>query len=57
MELRLKELRINNSLSQKELAEKICTTNKNIWAYENGVATTEKNAKKYIDFLIYIYLL
>lgn len=39
MELRLKELRINNSLSQKELAEKICTTNKNIWAYENGVAT------------------
>lgn len=35
---RLKELREEKGWSQKDLAEKIKSTNKNIWAYENGIA-------------------
>ena len=37
--LRIKELRQNKGLTQKELAEKISATNKSIWAYENDFAT------------------
>lgn len=36
--LRIRELRLENSLTQKELAEKINSTSKSIWAYENNVA-------------------
>lgn len=36
--LRIKELRIEFCLTQKELAEKINSTSKSIWAYENKVA-------------------
>ena len=36
--LRIKELRIEKQLSQRELASKINSTNKSIWAYENGIA-------------------
>lgn len=36
--LRIKELRIEKGLTQKELAAKIDSTDKNIWAYENKVA-------------------
>ena len=34
--IKLKELRLEKNLSQKELAEKLGTSNKNIWAYEKG---------------------
>ncbi|MBQ9118017.1 MAG: helix-turn-helix transcriptional regulator [Clostridia bacterium] len=36
--LRIQELRKEKGLSQKGLAEKVASTNKNIWAYENNVA-------------------
>ncbi len=36
--LRIKELRAEKQLSQRELAAGISSTNKNIWAYENGIA-------------------
>lgn len=36
--LRIKELRAEKDLTQRELAEKINSTSKNIWAYENNVA-------------------
>lgn len=36
---RIKILRLENNLTQKELAEKIQTSNKNIWAYENNIST------------------
>ena len=36
--LRIKELRLEHGLTQKELAEKINTTSKSIWAYENKTA-------------------
>ncbi len=36
--LKIKELREEKGWSQKELAEKINSTNKNIWAYENEIA-------------------
>ena len=36
--LRIKELRIESGLTQKEFAKKIGSTSKNIWAYENNVA-------------------
>jgi transcriptional regulator with XRE-family HTH domain len=36
--LRIKELRAEIGLTQKELAEKIGSTSKSIWAYENKVA-------------------
>ena len=35
---RLKELRNEKGLTQKELAKKIDSTDKSIWAYENNVA-------------------
>lgn len=38
MNNRIKALRIESGLTQKELAEKIGSTSKNIWAYENGNA-------------------
>lgn len=37
--LRIKELRLLKNLTQKELAEKINSSSKNIWAYENDFAT------------------
>lgn len=37
--LRIKELRLSKNLTQKELAEKINSSSKNIWAYENDFAT------------------
>lgn len=36
--LKIRELREEKGWSQKDLAEKIKSTNKNIWAYENGIA-------------------
>lgn len=36
--LNIKSLREELNLTQKEFAERINTTNKNIWAYENGLA-------------------
>lgn len=36
--IRIKNLREEHGFTQKELAEKVDTTNKNIWAYENGLA-------------------
>ncbi len=36
--LKLRELRLEYGLTQKELATAIKTSNKNIWAYENGKA-------------------
>lgn len=36
--LRIKELRIENGLTQKEFAEKIESTSKSVWTYENNVA-------------------
>ena len=36
--LRIRELRLERDLTQKELAEKISSTSKNIWAYENSIA-------------------
>lgn len=35
----LKNLRIESGLTQKELAQKLHTTDKNIWVYEKGNAT------------------
>ena len=46
MNNRIKALRIESGLTQKELAEKIGSTSKNIWAYENG------NVKPPYDVLI-----
>lgn len=37
--LRLRELRIEYGFTQKELASKIESTDKSIWAYENQIAT------------------
>lgn len=34
----IKDLRIENNLTQKELADKLGVTNKSVWAYENGYA-------------------
>lgn len=36
---RLRELRLEHNLTQKELAKNIGSTDKNIWAYEKGNAT------------------
>lgn len=36
--LKIKELRLSKDLTQKELADQISSTSKNIWAYENQVA-------------------
>lgn len=36
---KIKKLRLNENLTQKQLAEKIQSTSKNIWAYENEIAT------------------
>ncbi len=36
--MRIRELRIENKWTQKELGEKIQSTAKNIWAYESGLA-------------------
>ena len=37
--MRIRDLRIENGLTQKQLAEIIHSTDKNVWAYENGVAS------------------
>ena len=39
MKEKLRSLRIEGGYTQKDLAKKIHSTDKNIWAYENGVAT------------------
>lgn len=39
MKEKLRSLRLENGLTQKELAAKIKSTDKNIWAYEKGLAT------------------
>ena len=36
--LRIKELRLERGLTQKELAKRIDTTDKSIWGYENQIA-------------------
>ncbi len=36
--LRIKELRVEQGLTQRELADKIDSTSKSIWAYENKIA-------------------
>lgn len=46
--LRIRELRLENNLTQKELAEKISSTSKNIWAYENQISIP-KNRRIYYD--------
>lgn len=39
MKERLRAIRIQNGLTQKQIAQIINSTNKNVWAYENGIAT------------------
>jgi transcriptional regulator with XRE-family HTH domain len=39
MNIRLKTLRAEAGLTQKQLAEKINSTDKSVWAYEKGIAT------------------
>lgn len=39
MNIRLRELRLEYGLTQKELAQKIKSTDKSVWAYEKGLAT------------------
>ncbi len=39
--LKIKELRLEKGYTQKELGEKTNTTNKNIWAWENGIASPD----------------
>ena len=46
--LKIKELRLEKGWTQKELAERIKTTNKNVWAWENAIACPD------IDTLIRI---
>lgn len=50
MKERLKNLRIESGLTQQQLAEKLGTTNKNIWAYENGVSPPIEILIAYADF-------
>lgn len=53
MKERLRTLRIESGLTQKQLAQKINSTDKNIWAYEKGIATpsieTLKSYAEYFD--------
>lgn len=39
MNTRLRALRIENGITQKQLACELHTSDKNIWAYEKGIAT------------------
>ena len=39
MKEKLRSLRVENGFTQKELAARIKSTDKNIWAYEKGLAT------------------
>lgn len=39
MKERLRELRLEQGLTQKQLAQILNSTDKNIWAYEKGIAT------------------
>lgn len=51
MKERLRALRLENGLTQKQLAEKLNSTDKSIWAYENGVALPPLDIlKAYADF-------
>ena len=48
--LKIKELRQEKGLTQKQLAEQINSTNKNIWAYENiGVVPSVETLIKLAD--------
>ena len=38
MNNKLRNLRLESGLTQKELAKKINSTDKNVWAYEKGIA-------------------
>ncbi len=50
MKERLRNLRIESGMTQKQLAQTINSTNKNIWAYENGLATPPIDVlKSYAD--------
>ncbi len=49
--LKIRSLRIENGLTQKEMAQKIGTTDKNIWAYENDKAVPPlETLIKYSDY-------
>lgn len=51
MKERLRTLRVEFGLTQKKLAEIIHSTDKNIWAYENGIATPPlETIKAYADY-------
>ncbi len=51
MKEKLRALRIECGITQKELAEKIQSTSKSIWAYEKGIATPPiEVVKAYADF-------
>lgn len=39
--LKIKDLRIEKGWTQKELAERIQTSNKNIWAWENKISSPD----------------
>ena len=48
---KIRELRTEKGLSQKELAEQIKSTSKNIWAYENNISTPPLDVlKRLADF-------
>lgn len=51
MNLKIKELRKEKGLTQKQLAEIIDSTDKNIWAYENNIALPNiETISKLADF-------
>ncbi len=51
MKLKIKELRLEKGITQKQLANEIKSTDKNIWAYENSVALpTLDTLTKLADF-------
>lgn len=51
MKERLRALRIENGLTQKKLAQNINSTDKNIWAYEKGIATPPiETLKSYAEY-------
>ncbi len=48
---RIKELRLEKGLTQKEIAKNIESTVKNVWAYENNLATPPIDVlSRYADF-------
>lgn len=48
---RIKELRLEKGLTQKEIAKNIESTVKNVWAYENNLSTPPIDVlSRYADF-------